>query len=228
MPSHPPTRRSRPRTIAVGDIHGHRLALDGLLRTIQPAPGDTLIFLGDSIDRGPDSRGVLELLLALRSECQVVSLLGNHEAALLEARSRESARQFWLSDAVGGLATLASYGTGQDLELIPGDHWRFLETLPLFHETDSHFFIHANYAPNWPLDQHDTRTALWLDLANCPGPHFSGKTAIVGHTPQPHGQILDLGHLICIDTGCGFGGVLTALEVDRGKLWQVDEHGRTV
>jgi len=219
---------SRPRTIAIGDIHGHVRALAGLLAAIEPQTDDTLIFLGDYVDRGPDSRGVLERLIELQQTHRVIPLLGNHEAAMLDARERESARDFWLSESCGGDATLRSYGTAGDFRMVPESHWQLLAGLALVHETDTHFFIHANYAANWPLDQHDTRTALWLDLRDCPGPHYSGKMAIVGHTPQPDRQILDLGHLLCIDTGCGFGGVLTALDIVRGDVWQVDESGYEV
>jgi serine/threonine protein phosphatase 1 len=216
----------QPRTFAIGDIHGHARALDALLRAIDLQPEDTVIFLGDYLDRGPDSRGVVERILQLQARHRVIPLLGNHEAALLDARDRDSAREFWLSPACGGLATLASYDTeAVDLGVIPERHWQFLEQLALVHETDSHFFIHANYAANWPLDQHDSRTALWLDLREFPGPHYSGKRAIVGHTPQSDGCILDAGYLLCIDTGCGFGGCLTALEVNSGEIWQVSEQG---
>ena len=89
------------------------------------------------------------------------------------------------------------------------------------------FFIHANYAPNRPINGPDSQTALWLPLEPPPGPHYSGKTAIVGHTPQFDGDVLNLGHLVCIDTGCGLGGILTAFEPASGRLWQVDERGRS-
>ena len=97
-----------------------------------------------------------------------------------------------------------------------------------FYETDTHFFIHANYAPNQPLDRQDSKTALWLPLSDLPGPHYSGKIAVVGHTPQENGKILDAGYLKCIDTGCGYGGRLTALDVTSGRIWQVGEAGHAV
>jgi len=113
------------------------------------------------------------------------------------------------------------------LRLVPKQHWAFLERLPLAFETERHFFLHANYYPNRPINEQDTQTALWLPLEgnDIPGRHYSGKTAILGHTPQNDGKILDLGHLVCIDTGCGHGGLLTALDVDSGRIWQVDEQG---
>jgi serine/threonine protein phosphatase 1 len=217
-----------PRTIAIGDIHGHSVALVALLAAVEPQPCDTLIFLGDYVDRGPDSCGVLNQLIELSKRFQVVALMGNHEESMLGAREGQSDLNFWLTPTCGGMTTLQSYGPAEDLSLVPREHFRFLGGLQRYWETDTHFFIHANYAPNWPLDQHDSRTAFWLELNNLPGPHYSGKIAIVGHTPQKNGKILDLGYLKCIDTGCGFGGLLTAFDVGSGQSWQVDERGQIV
>lgn len=212
------------RTIAIGDIHGHSAALAALVAAIAPGPDDTLVLLGDYVDRGPDSKGVLEQVMELRDRWHVVPLMGNHEEMMLGAREGRDDLRFWLR--CGGDATLNSYGKADDVRLIPREHFRFLAGLPLYHETSTHFFVHANYAPNWRLVEHDTKTALWLPLSDLPGPHHSGKTAVVGHTPQPNGKILDLAWLKCIDTGCGYGGLLTALDVGSGQVWQVDETGR--
>lgn len=214
----------RSRIIAIGDIHGHSAALKSILDLASPRQEDTVVFLGDYIDRGPDSRGVIEQVIDLADHCQVVSLLGNHEEMFLDALADGRYLRTWLEN--GGEAALKSYGTDHDISKIPGGHIDFLSNLRRFYDTDSHFFIHANYAPNWPLEQHDSNTALWLPLVEIPGPHYSGKIAVVGHTPQSNGEILDCGHLICIDTGCGFGGFLTALDVTDGQIWQVDEQGR--
>ena len=116
-----------PRTIAVGDIHGHAAALAALVAAIQPQPDDTLVFLGDYVDRGPDSRGVLNQLIELSQRLTVVALMGNHEESMLAARRRPSNLDFWLSPVCGGLTTLESYGPAQDLSLIPrsiSDSWR--------------------------------------------------------------------------------------------------------
>jgi serine/threonine protein phosphatase 1 len=213
------------RTIAIGDIHGHARALAAIIDAVDPRPQDTLVLLGDYIDRGPDSRGVLQLVLGLAERCQLVPLLGNHEEMFLHARASRSALSVWLDH--GGDTTLWSYGSSEDLEAIPTKHFQFLSSLRRYYETDTHFFIHANYAPNWRLDQHDSKTALWLPLTDLPSRHYSGKTAVVGHTPQLEGKVLDLGYLLGIDTGCGFGGRLTAVDVGTGEQWQVDETGRS-
>ena len=132
----------------------------------------------------------------------------------------------WMSN--GGDTALRSYGTTDDLNCIPQKHIDFFQGLLRGHETEDYFFFHANYAPNWRLEDHDSNTALWMSLNDTPSPHYSGKIAVLGHTPQPEGKILDLGHLICIDTGCGFGGLLTALDLTSRKIWQVDELGQEI
>ena len=212
------------RTIAIGDIHGHSIALKALIGLIEVQQSDTIVFLGDYIDRGPDSRGVIEQVIRLADRCHVVALMGNHEEMLLSAKAGNRSLKTWLSN--GGDAALMSYGTENDLSCIPQDHINFFQGLRRVHESEEHFFIHANYAPNWRLEEHDSNTAMWMSLSDIPGPHYSGKIAVLGHTPQPDGKILDLGHLICIDTGCGFGGLLTALDLTNGEMWQVDELGQ--
>ena len=128
----------------------------------------------------------------------------------------------------GGDAALDFYGPGRTVGLVPLEHWVFLDRLKLYYESEHHFFVHANYFPNRPFQEQDSQTVLWRPLENkdLPGRHYSGKTAIVGHTPQKDDRILDLGHLKCIDTGCGHGGLLTALDVGGGRIWQADEAGQ--
>lgn len=211
-----------PRTIAIGDIHGCSTALAALLQVIDPQPTDTIITLGDYVDRGIDSRGALDQLIALAGRCQLVPLLGNHDEMMLHARDSNSDLQFWLN--CGGDAALDSYGATGQLSLIPGAHFHFLEKCLLYFETAKHFFVHANYKPDVPLDRQDDETMRWLSLRDfVPGPHRSGKIAVLGHTPQP--DVLDLGHLIGLDTGCCNGGWLTALDIASRQKWQVDVRG---
>ncbi len=219
-----------PRTIAIGDVHGCAPALKALLNRIRPRPDDTIVTLGDYINRGPDSRGVLDRLIALEQECRLVPILGNHDQVLLSALEGEPQAFGDLID-MGGKATLASYGATQltesDLKRIPEAHRAFLRRCRDYYETPTHLFVHAQYNPNLPIDEQFGDTLRWYSLRDRrPGPHASGKRAIVGHTSQKSGEILDLGHIVCIDTFCYGGGWLTALDVETGEIWQVDRLGR--
>jgi serine/threonine protein phosphatase 1 len=212
-----------PRTIAIGDIHGCSKALAVLLEALDPQPGDTVVTLGDYVDCGFDSKGVIDQLIALGDRCRLVPLQGNHEEMMLGAREGGAAFQFWIN--CGGSICLDSYGSTGRIELVPRDHFAFLESCQSYFETAQHVFLHANYKPDLPLAQQDRITLRWLSLRDYVPPkrHCSGRIAIVGHTPQP--EILDLGYLKCIDTGCGNGGWLTALDADSGQIWQVSEWG---
>jgi serine/threonine protein phosphatase 1 len=205
------------RTIAIGDIHGCSDALASVLRTIDPKHDDTIICLGDYVDRGADSKGVLDMLIRLAGDCQLIPILGNHDVMMLKARENKSAFRKWME--FGGITTLDSYEASGLINIVPDEHFIFLKSCLSFFETDTHFFVHANYDPLLPLDQQDAGTLRWLSLQDyVAGPHVSGKIAVVGHTPQP--EVLNLGHLICLDTGCGFGGKLTAMEMKSGEVWQ--------
>ena len=219
------------RTIAIGDIHGCSAALAALLDAIEPGPNDTVVTLGDYIDRGPDSRGVIEQLIALGQRCRLIALMGNHEEMLLGALGDQGMLRGWLS--CGGVEMLASYGfrpTGEARrflgDLLPREHWAFLTRLRGYHETDSHLFVHAGYHPHLPMDQQPAEALRWqFTERHWAKAHFSGKIAIVGHTPQRTGEVLDLGFLKCIDTHCHAGKWLTALEVPSGKTWQASPQG---
>ena len=211
------------RIIAIGDIHGCAPALDTLLDELALDAGDTVVTLGDYIDRGPQSRQVLDALIELSDRCEIVPLLGNHEAMMLMSRESDANRQFWLD--CGGRETLQSYGG--DLSDVSDSHWNFIERCGACYETDTHLFFHANYDPVLAPDQQTEFDLFWNHLSHpLPQPHCSGKIAVVGHTPQPDGEILDAGHLVCIDTYCFGGGWLTALDVASGRVWQADAKGR--
>jgi serine/threonine protein phosphatase 1 len=215
------------RTIAIGDIHGCQHALQALLGAIAPTAADTIVTLGDVIDRGPNSREVIQTLIDLSSRCQLVPLLGNHEEMLLTARidpDSLAVLSTWLRN--GGTATLESYGQGVGPQDIPDDHIEFVESCVEYYETETHIFVHGNYDPNRPIDQQGTFTLLWESLrARVPERHVSGKTIVVGHTAQREGQILDRGYLKCIDTHCYGGGWLTALDAASGHVWQANQDG---
>jgi len=136
---------------------------------------------------------------------------------MLKAKKSRSAFRHFLE--FGGIETLDSYGDSDQISLVPQKHFQFLETCMPYFETETHFFTHGNYDPGLPLDQQDGRTLRWLSMRDSvPGRHVSDKIAVVGHTPQP--ELLDLGHLICLDTGCAYGGKLTAMDMGSGAIWQ--------
>jgi serine/threonine protein phosphatase 1 len=209
-----------PRTIAIADIHGCSHAFASLLRAIDPQPDDRIITLGDYVNRGMDSKGVLDMLIDLPKRCRLIPILGNHDEMMLKAKTSRSAFRHFLE--FGGIETLDSYGDSGQISLVPDEHFHFLESCVPYFETETHFFTHGNYDPNLPVDQQDDRTLRWLSLRDSvPRQHVSGKIAVVGHTPQP--EVLNLGHLICLDTGCAYGGKLTAIDVESGEVWQASE-----
>jgi serine/threonine protein phosphatase 1 len=212
------------RIIAIGDIHGCAVAFSRLLDVIAPTTSDLFIPLGDYVDRGPDSKRVVELLIELQSQFAVEPLLGNHEEMMLNVIDRRALPHDWLR--YGGVQTLESYGFSGDLGIIPAAHAEFLRSCREYYETDRHIFVHANYIHNVPLSETDDFTLRWRSLSeSMPGPHRSGKIAVLGHTPDRSGEILDVGYLKCIDTFCYGGQWLTALDVQSGRIWQTNEDG---
>ena len=169
-----------PRTIAIGDIHGCSHSLASLLAAIGPSPDDTIITLGDYVNRGHDSKGILDMLIELSKRFHLIPILGNHDEMMLKARESKAALREWME--FGAIATLDSYGSSGQIDLIPDEHFEFLQSCVPYLETDTHFFTHGNYDPSLPLDQQDGRTLRWLSLRDStPGPHRSGKVAVVTH-----------------------------------------------
>lgn len=208
------------RLLAIGDIHGCVDVLDTLLADIGLRPDDTLVTLGDYVDRGPDSRGVLDRLLALRERCHLVALRGNHDQMMLDARQDIRARFEWLQ--VGGDKTLASYGG--KLSAIPAAHWDFLERQCVdVWETDTHFFVHGNVYPDVPLSE-QPRSVLYWERFDRARPHQSGKIMVCGHTSQKNGLPRNLGYAVCIDTW-PVGAWLSCLDVASGVVRQADHDG---
>jgi serine/threonine protein phosphatase 1 len=217
------------RTLAIGDIHGCRLALETLLGQIGLRPTDTLITVGDAIDRGPDSYGVLETLIRLRLAGNVVNLRGNHEIMMLAARADRESLRFWMQ--VGGREALDSYpaSDGYLMDRIPQSHWHYLtHSCVNFHETDTHIFVHANLHPLLPLQEQSDEWLHWNFLEpNLFRPHISGKTMICGHSEQRSGIPLVLPGAVCIDTWAYGDGWLTCLDVDTGHYLQANDAGQT-
>lgn len=223
------------RRIAIGDIHGCSTALQTILKEINPQSTDTIITLGDYVDRGPDSKGVIEQLMALSKVCDLVTLMGNHELMLMRAFDGKDELGFWLR--YGGIETMASYGkdlfgrshfTMDDIkDAIPYEHMSFIMDCVVYHEIDDHIFVHANYDWDAPMDKQTENASFWNHIEpNPPRPHISGKTVWVGHTAQKSREILDLEHVICLDTWANNKtGWLTAVNIDTRKVWQANQNG---
>lgn len=209
------------RFFAIGDIHGCSSALDALLDVVSPAPDDVIVALGDFMDWGPDSRGVMDRLLALRSRCHLIGLRGNHEEMMLRSRLNADEHAIWLR--AGGGATLQSY----ENRAIPESHWNFIEhECRDVYETDSHILVHGGVSPDVPLSEQPVYMFRWKAFRDV-RPHCSGKVVVCGHTTQRDGKPRSLGHSICIDTGASCGGWLTCLEPASGNYWQANQSGKT-
>jgi serine/threonine protein phosphatase 1 len=212
------------RTIAIGDVHGCATALRTLIEGLKVQPHDAVVMLGDAVDRGSDSRDVINQLLELRTCCQLTCIQGNHEQMLLDALDGLMPVHEWLVH--GGAETLDSYGKGRGVNAVEDGHVEFLRSWGDVYETPTHFFAHGNYLATKPLDGQPWRDLRWQSLKwHTPGPHRSGKIAVLGHTSNKQGQIVNLGHLVCIDTYCHGGYWLTALDATNNLVWQSNDEG---
>lgn len=174
-------------TFAVGDIHGRYDCLSAALAWIADRAGEdetTVVFLGDYIDRGPDSCLVVNRLLAgQEGRLKFLCLRGNHEEMLLDSVRRITALDHWLAN--GGHATLASYGGP-----VWDRHLAWMADLPLFHEDEYRFFVHAGLNPRHPRDKQTEYDMLWIRERFLLSEHDFGKHVVHGHTPDFEGPEL--------------------------------------
>jgi serine/threonine protein phosphatase 1 len=209
------------RTLAIGDIHGCDVALNTLLAKLLIVPDDTVVVLGDAVDRGPATRQVVERLLQLSGECRFVFILGNHEEMLLEAIDRGAAVEAWLR--YGGAATLVSYAGNP--RAIPSAHLDLMRAGLDYWETEADIFVHANLEPGVALDQQLPEWLRWTHLSGYETPHPSGKRVVCGHTPQKSGLPLSLKGWTGIDTYAWGSGWLTCLDAGSNEWFQANQAG---
>ncbi|MEM9157400.1 MAG: metallophosphoesterase family protein [Verrucomicrobiota bacterium] len=213
------------RTLVIGDIHGCLAPLQLLWKTLDPQIDDRVIFVGDYVDRGPDSKGVIDFLIGLQAQgFNITFLSGNHEEKFFLSRMDLTDRAHWL-EVWGGPETLESYGPN-GFDDVPEAHWEFLRKCQSYLETDTHIYVHANLEHDVPLEKQLPFTLIHKKFGT-PLPHMSGKIMICGHTAQKSHVPLNLGHAICIDTDPGRGGWLTGLHVETGKYLQTNFDGET-
>lgn len=214
------------RILAIGDIHGCSTALRTLLDAVQPGADDVVITLGDYVDRGPDTKGVIDTLLHLEQTTQLKPITGNHEILFMEAAAGHLEMANWLQ--VGGYETLLSYAQGgtPSLDHVPQEHMTFLaERCLRFWEMDSHFFVHANANAVIPLEEQTDDWLFWTRFDDA-YPHVSGKVMVCGHTAQKEGVPTLKPQSICIDTWAYGQGWLTCLDVKQGTLTQANQAGQ--
>lgn len=209
-------------TYVIGDIHGCSKALKELLGWLDPRRTDTIITLGDYIDRGPNSKKVIQLLIDLSKRTRLIPLKGNHELIMESAKKDPEAREWWMG--VGGVTTLESYGDG-NIKSIPDSHWKFIKNGLWSFEDEKFIYVHGGVIPHIPVKDQHIEDLAWIRVYGAK-PHRSGKTVICGHTPQSNFKPLDLGHTICIDTDPARGGWLTALNPENGRIFQTRENGK--
>jgi len=215
------------RHLAIGDIHGCITALTSLVDFVGLRPDDTIVTLGDYVDRGPDSRAVVDFVINLGKTHHLVALRGNHEIMMLDSREKKSWLHAWMQ--YGGDATLLSYSSSADVAGsfadVPESHMDFLENqLVAYYECETHFFVHANADANTALEDQTDPTLYWQKYGN-PEAHCSGKIMVCGHTAQQSGKPCSNEHSICIDTWVHGGGWLSCLDVESGTIWQANESG---
>lgn len=231
----PPRIPAGERIYAIGDIHGRLDLLRGLLGKITADAADAaglskrIIFIGDYVDRGMESRSVIDLLIEGPPEGfePSVYLKGNHEESMIQFIERPVAAQQWLS--YGGLATLYSYGVPLQQERTPSDekltlaaealaaklpasHREFLDKLQLNTTVGDYFFVHAGVRPGVPLDAQEQEDMLWIRDEFLGSTAKFGKIVVHGHTIAPKPEVLP--NRIGIDTGAFATGRLTCLVLE--------------
>lgn len=226
----PTTLAAGCRVYAIGDVHGCADRLRSLHRAVardaaaRPVPRTVLVHLGDYVDRGLDSAGVLDLLTngPRPGVGRVVNLMGNHEELLLAALASESRESVgvWLDN--GGTATLASWGIPAGTPpqawpgLIPPSHLAFLRSLVPSWQLDGYLFAHAGVRPGVTLDRQSREDLLWIRQPFLSWPDRLGAVVVHGHTPED-GPVVRLNR-IGIDGGAVFGGRLTCAVLEESEV----------
>lgn len=225
------------RLFAFGDIHGCKSELTVLLESLRfhhhVTKADQFVFIGDYIDRGPDSKGVIDTLLAWKAEFpRTIFLKGNHEDMLLSFLGMGgSSGEVYLVN--GGAEFFKSYGiepTGPLSEVaksLPKEHLQFFASLEIGVSIGEFLFVHAGVNPARELHAQKPHDLMWIRGEFIPVEHNVGKTVVFGHTPFAD-VMLHMPYKIGIDTGLVYGNLLSAVELVEGTVFQVDRGGDQV
>lgn len=230
-------------TYAVADIHGRLDLLEAAIGAIEAknaeagSPGGTVVFLGDYIDRGPDSHQVIDLLMRgpEGSSLEWVVLAGNHEAMMVTCLADRDKAHWWFLN--GGIETMRSYGAkfmedlGIALDRVPMEHIDWINSLPLYHVDQHRVFVHAGVDHDKPINQNDEKTLQWLIFGKGDERDHFGRHIVHGHHQHGNGPILYKGRTN-LDTGAFYtdrlvvgvfdddvpGGPVSLLEVIRHSV----------
>lgn len=207
-------------TFAIGDIHGCLDQMEALLAKIELASpsGGTVVFLGDYVDRGPNSRGVIDRVMAgpAKDKWKWIALKGNHEAMMVSCIRGEDPMEWWLGN--GGHETMSSYEFTTEVAVgrIPETHLNWVAALPEKHDDRYRIFVHAGVDETIPLEEQPSQDLLWKRFP----PHWSGnywdKHLVHGHTPDLDNP-KTIGNRTNVDSACVFGGRLSCAVFDDGE-----------
>jgi len=216
------------RVYAIGDVHGCDSRLGLLHQAIardaaaRPVPRIVLVHLGDYVDRGPDSAGVIRRLLGPSPVpgAEMVNLRGNHEELLLDGYGPQAVMEReWVWVANGGDKTLLSYGERPESgarDSIPGAHLDFMRALPLTWRAGGYLFVHAGVRPGVAIEAQDPHDLIWIREPFLRSTEDFGAVVVHGHTPRKAVEIRP--NRINIDTGAVFGGPLTCLVLEGDRM----------
>lgn len=231
---------------AVGDIHGHLDKLERVHAWIDDdrdeygAKDAPLVHVGDLIDRGPHSAGVVEYLRGMRAQDpRVVVLRGNHDQYFIDYLTMDLATLEgngcvrWTEKMIGGRETLTSYGVRRmrrhiahknARDIIPRSHLDFMKSLPFMYETEDCLFVHAGIKPGVPFADQDPDNLMWIRDEFLLSREDHGKLVVHGHTPSEEVELFD--NRLGIDTGAAYGGPLSAVVIEGREVSLLTKNGR--
>ncbi len=236
------------KTYAIGDIHGHLDLLHGvhdwIARDMAENGSAPILHVGDLVDRGPDSAGVIDYLMTgVAAGQDWVVLKGNHDrmfAAFLDDPSHQDAglraELSYLHPRIGGGATLASYGVraasdrpiapvhAEAVAAVPATHRAFLQSRPTLVQRGQAIFVHAGIRPGIDLADQIEDDLLWIRQGFLEDPRDHGALIVHGHTALD--QPTHYGNRLNIDSSAAYGGPLTAVLIDDLDVWQITQNGR--
>jgi serine/threonine protein phosphatase 1 len=195
-------------TFAVGDVHGCYTQLEAMLRRIEGYGAGTVVFLGDYVDRGPNSCGVVRRLIEgpNSADWKWITLMGNHEDMMVGAQDGRYDEGWWLDN--GGLETLTSYGND-----IPAVHLEWAASLQMIHQDEHRIFVHAGVRDGIYFEDQTANDLMWTRFPAGYSGEYWGKHLVHGHTPSPKNP-QTTGNRTNLDSACVFGGRLSCAVFD--------------